>query len=69
MSRRAASFAFVIGLTSATDLSHSGKPFSGKNVLLVNVNGSVRKLTMATSESMLRTLKARAVNMNERPES
>lgn len=57
----AASLALDIGFTSAIPLSQDGKEVEGKKALLVNIMGRVRKLTIATSESMLRTPRASAV--------
>lgn len=67
MSSRAASLAQEIGLNCATDFSQSGNESMGKNVLLVKVSGNVRKLTIATRESMLRTLNASDVKMKDSP--
>ena len=47
--------------------SQSGNEEGGKNALLMNITGRVRKLTMATSESMLLTDNAKAVKMKESP--
>ena len=67
MSSLAASLAFEIGLTSATALSQAGKEVEGKRALLMKMSGRVRKLTMATSESMLLRLRAIAVKTNDSP--
>src|ERR1017187_3307482 len=63
----AASFVVEMGFTDAIALSQSGKDVEGKRALDMKISGSVRKLTMATRESMDLTESASAVKTQESP--
>ena len=56
-----------MGFTDAIALSQSGKDVEGKRALDMKISGSVRKLTMATRESMDLTERARAVKTQDSP--
>ena len=62
----AASLASVIGFTCATALSHPGKKLIGKNAVLVNIIGNVRKFTIAKKLSVLLMEMAIPVTMQRR---